>query len=89
MLNSSTLRQTSFIQIALSVTWVLRSAVHRKDIFCYPTPTLVQSGESIPEMYFRCTAERRDFETHITDQTLLSVMAVRLWSYLTLIFYKV
>ncbi len=39
-------------------------------------------------MYFRFTAERRDFETHITDQTLLSVMAARMWSYLTLILIK-
>ncbi len=36
-------------------------------------------------MYFQFTAEQRDFEIHITDQTLLSVMAVRMWSYLTLI----
>ncbi len=39
-------------------------------------------------MYFRFTAERRDFETHITDQTLLSVLAVRMWSCLTLTFTK-
>ncbi len=67
----------------LSVTWVLCSAVHRKDIFRHPAPTLVQSGERNPEMYFRFTAERRNFETHITDQTLSSVMAARMWSYLT------
>ncbi len=39
-------------------------------------------------MYFQFTAEERDFEAHITDQTLLSVMAVRMWSYLTLILTK-
>ncbi len=39
-------------------------------------------------MYFRFTAEQKDFETHITDQTLLSVMAVRMWSCLTLIVTK-
>ncbi len=62
MLNSSTLRQTSLISSVLSATWVLRSAVHRKDIFWYPAPTLIQSGERIPGTYFRFTAERRDFE---------------------------
>ncbi len=39
-------------------------------------------------MYFWVTAEWRDFETHITDQTLISVMAVRIWSYLKLILTK-
>ncbi len=39
-------------------------------------------------MCFGFTAEQRDFETHITDQTLLSVLAVRMWSYLTLILTK-
>ncbi len=88
MLNSSTLRQISLILSVLSVTRVLRSAVRRKDIFCYPTPTLVRSGERIPKIYFQFTAEWRDFETHITDQTLSSVMAVRMLSYLTLILTK-
>ncbi len=86
MLNSSTLRQTSLSSSVLSVTWVLRSAVHRKDIFWYPA--LVQSGERIPEMFFQFTAERRDFESHITEQTLLPVLAVRMWSCLTLIWTK-
>ncbi len=54
--------------------WVLRFGVRRKDIFWYPAPTLVQSGERVPEMYFQFTAEQRDFDTHITDQMpLLSV----------------
>ncbi len=35
-------------------------------------------------MYFQFTAEQRDFETHFTDQSLSSVMAVRMWSYITL-----
>ncbi len=39
-------------------------------------------------MYFRFTAEQREFETRITDQTLLSVMAVTMWSYLTLFLTK-
>ncbi len=39
-------------------------------------------------MYFWFTAERRDFETHITDQTLLSVLSVRMWSYLTIALTK-
>ncbi len=60
------------------------SALHRKDIFWHRAATLIQSGERIPEMYFWFTAELRDFETNIADQTLLSVMAVRMWSYLTL-----
>ncbi len=60
----------------------------KKDIFWCSNPTLVQSGEGIPEMYFWFILERRDFETHITDQTLLSVMAVRMWSFLTLILTK-
>ncbi len=84
MLNSSTLWQASLTSSVLSVTWILRSAVHRKDIFWYPAPTLVQSEERIPEMCFLLTAERRDFETHITDQTVVSVLAVRMWSSLTL-----
>ncbi len=88
MLNSSTFRQTSLLTSVLSVTWVLCSARHRKDIFCYPAPTLVQSGERIPEMHCWFTVEQRDFETRITDQTLLSVMAVRMWSYLTLVLTK-
>ncbi len=88
MLNSSTLRQTPPTLSVLYVTWVLCSVVHRKDIFWYPAPTLIQSGGRIPEMYFRYTAEWRDFETYITDQTLLSVMAVRMWSYLKLISTK-
>ncbi len=86
--HSSTLRQASLILSVLSVMWVLCSAIHRKDIFWYPTPTLVQSEERIEEMYFWFTAEQRDFETHITDQTLLSVLAVRMWSYSTLILTK-
>ncbi len=60
----------------------------RKDIFWYPAPTLVQSGERTSEMYLQFTAERKDFESHITDQGLLSVMAVRMWSHLTLILTK-
>ncbi len=39
-------------------------------------------------MSFLFTAEQRDFETHITDQTLSSVMAVRMWSYLILTLTK-
>ncbi len=34
------------------------------------------------------SAERRDFKTNIADQTLLSVMAVRMWSYLILVLTK-
>ncbi len=44
---------------------------------------LVQSGERIPGMYFWITAEHC-----LTDQTLLSVLAVRMWSYLTRILTK-
>ncbi len=80
--------QTSLKLSVLSVTWVLRSAVHTKDIFWCPALTLVQSGERIPEMYFRFTTKRRDSETNITDQTRLSVLAVRKWSYLILILIK-
>ncbi len=40
-------------------------------------------------MYFQFTAEQRDFETRSTDQTLSSVLAVRMWSYLTSILKKV
>ncbi len=38
--------------------------------------SVVQSEERIPKMCFLFTAERRDWKTHITDQTLLSVMTV-------------
>ncbi len=46
----------------LSVTWLLRSAVHRKDISWCPALTLVQSGERISDIL---TAEWRDWEAHM------------------------
>ncbi len=39
-------------------------------------------------MYFQFIAKRRDFETLITDLTLLSVMAAGMWRYLTLILVR-
>ncbi len=75
------------IEGVLSVTWVLRSAIHRKDIFCHLTSLLSNQERGFQKCVF-FLLQNRDFESHITHQTLLSVLAVRMWSYLTLILTK-
>ncbi len=83
------------------MTWLLRSAVHRKDISWCPALTLVQSGERIPQTYLwqpklcvsdGCqTAELRNTDVNkvwITTATLIRgiLLERHCWFYLRKIF---